>query len=213
MKDNPTEKVVLIGGGGHAKSCYEILLNSVTTKVIGYTDKYPSLEHSRLSITYLGIDESAKTLISQVKFLNAIGHLGEPSLRIKLTELYSSWGAKFLKAVSQNAIVSDYAQIGEGSVIMNHAIVQADTQIGAHCIINNLALIEHDCIIGDQVHVSTGAIINGGVKVGNNSFIGSGAIIRNGIEIGKNVLIGMGAVVTSSVPDYSKVKGNPASLF
>lgn len=206
-------KLVIIGGGGHAKACFDVLSGMKEIELVGYTDKFASLIDSLIDLPYLGTDEVSKNLANQCYFLNAIGHLGDPSLRVQLTNYYKQIGANFLTCVAESAWVSNNAKLGEGSMVMHQAIISANTQIGDHCIINNKALIEHDCSLGNQVHVSTGALVNGGVKIGDNTFIGSGAIIRNGIEIGKNVVIGMGAVVTKSVPDGAKVKGNPARNY
>lgn len=206
-------KVVLIGGGGHAKACFDVLYGNKEIELIGYTDNFASLDDSSLNLPYLGKDDVVKTLSKEYCYLNTIGHLGNPALRIQLTEFYQQFGVKFLTFVAQSAWVSSHAKLGLGSIVMHQGIISANTQIGEHCIINNKALVEHDCILGNQVHVSTGALINGGVRIGDNTFVGSGAILRNGIEIGKNVLIGMGAVVTESVPDGVRIKGNPARKY
>lgn len=213
MENKSKQRVVLIGGGGHAKACLEIIASNLEVEIVGYLDKSPSFQDSKLRLNYLGPDENAKDLIANTFFINCIGHIGENQLREKITQLYTSWGANFLNFQSPTAFVSSFSKIEKGTIVMHQATVQAEAKIGSHCIINDHALIEHDCVIGDNVHVSTGALINGNVQIGNNCFIGSGAVIKNGISIGDNVFVGMGSIVTKSIKEGKRVFGNPARIF
>ena len=213
MENKSKQQIILIGGGGHAKACYEIISSNPHVEILGYLDKSPSLENSKIQIKYLGSDERAKDLINTAYFINCIGHIGESQLREKITNLYASLGAKFLNFQSQTAFISSYSKIEKGTIVMHHATIQAESIIGSHCIINDHALIEHDCVIGDNVHVSTGVLVNGNVHIGNNCFIGSGAVIKNGVSIGENVFVGMGSIVTKSIKEGKRVFGNPARIF
>ena len=49
--------------------------------------------------------------------------------------------------------------------------------------------------------------------VDDHASIGANATILPGIRIGKHAIIGAGSVVTRNVPDFGKVKGNPAKPF
>lgn len=213
MENKSDQQVLIIGGGGHAKACLEIISSRPGSKILGYLDFEPSAQMEKLGIQYLGPDEKSKAYIEKAIFVNCIGHIGDHRLREKINHLYATFGASFGQFISPNAFVSTHVEIGDGTIVMHHATIQVDAKIGQHCIINDHALIEHDCQIGQNVHVSTGALVNGNVQIGNNSFIGSGAVIKNGVSIGDNVFVGMGSVVTKSIKEGARVFGNPAKIF
>jgi acetyltransferase-like isoleucine patch superfamily enzyme len=54
--------------------------------------------------------------------------------------------------------------------------------------------------------------IDGKVVIGDYSFIGTSTTILPNVIIGKGCLIKVGSVITQSVPDYSIVSGNPATI-
>lgn len=113
----------------------------------------------------------------------------------------------------KTAIVSDLAQLGVGSMILQGSIVQGYAKIGKHVIVNTGAKVDHDVIVCDYVHVGPGAILCGLVEVGEGSLIGAGAVVITGIKIGRWAVIGAGAVVTENIPDYAIVVGNPGRVI
>jgi sugar O-acyltransferase (sialic acid O-acetyltransferase NeuD family) len=203
------KQIILVGGGGHAKACLDVIESDSTWQLKGYVDVKQTLSDS-YDLDYLGCDLEASKYVHEAKFLITIGQLGHSTTREKLYNELKGLNAEFATVKSNNAIISKKSIIGEGSIIMHGTILQTDTFIGENCIVNDRVLIEHDSTIGNHCHISTGAIINGGVKIGNSVFIGSGAILRNGITVGDNCVIGMGAIVTKSVGNGVTVFGNPA---
>lgn len=51
-----------------------------------------------------------------------------------------------------SAVISEYAYLGDGTVVMQGAVVQSCARIGNHCIINTAASVDHDCVNEDYVH-------------------------------------------------------------
>jgi sugar O-acyltransferase (sialic acid O-acetyltransferase NeuD family) len=202
-------QIILVGGGGHAKACIDVIESDSTWNLKGYLDVKQTLSNS-YGIAYLGSDLEASKFVHEAQFLITVGQLGHSPIREKLFNELKKANAEFAIVKATNAIISKKSIIGNGTIIMHGAILQADTFVGENCIVNDRVLIEHDSTIGNHCHISTGAIINGGVKIGNGVFIGSGSVLRNGITIGDNCVIGMGAVVTKSIGDGLTVFGNPA---
>ncbi len=112
--------------------------------------------------------------------------------------------------VHNNAIVSDSATLGDGTVVFAGAIINVNVKIGVGCIVNTGATVDHDCELGDGVHISPGANLGGNVRVGDCSWIGIGACVKHGVTIGNNVIVGAGAAVVQDVPDNVTVVGVPA---
>lgn len=121
--------------------------------------------------------------------------------------------AHYGKAIHPNAIVSQRAKIGEGSVVMAGAIIQPDVVIGYHCIVNTGVSVDHECHIADYVHISPHATLCGNVAVGEGTWVGAGTTVIQGIHIGKWVVIGAGSVITTDIPDYALVLGNRQYLL
>ena len=201
------DKILLIGAGGHARSCIDVLEEENQFEIAGLIEKGESISNESLGYPVIGTDDDLKGLRKQYKnALITVGQIKSPKIRIKLYQLLKELDFTLPVIVSSHAYVSKHAQIGEGSIIMHGVIINANAKIGNNCIINNRALIEHDAVIGDHCHIATGAIINGEVSVGNETFIGSGAITKQCISIGNNCIVGAGIILKNDVKHNLSVK-------
>lgn len=206
------QKLILVGGGGHAKACIDVIISCNAFDIIGYIDQSPTFD-SRFNIPFLGNDEVITNYVGKASFLVTVGQLQRVDTRLRIFNKIKSAGGVLSTIIAQDAYVSPRASIEEGSIIMHGAIVQSDVKVGANCIINDRALIEHDSIVGDHVHISTGVLLNGNVEVKNSCFIGSGAVIIQGISIGENSVVGAGAVVTKNIGKGETFAGVPAKAI
>ncbi len=182
--------IILVGGGGHAKACADVIETNKNYKIIGYTDI--NKKESMIPYKYLGNDDVLIKYSKNCSFIITVGQIKSYSKRKDLFELLTDLNAKIISVKSNNSYLSPKSTVEAGTIIMHGSIIQANVKIGKNCIINDNSLIEHDSVIGDHCHISTASIINGNVKVGNGVFIGSGAIIKNGVTIADNCIIGMG---------------------
>lgn len=206
------ENLVLIGIGGHATACIDVIRSTKRFNVLGYINKHEVLNNT-FGLDYLGDDQCSFAFIPDVSFLIAVGQLGEGTIREQLYSALKIQGARFPLITSPYAYVSDHARIGEGTIIMHGAVIQAGAVVGENCIINDRALLEHDTIVGNNSHISTGAILNGQVSIGDRCFIGSGAIVKNNVNIYQSATVGAGSVVLSNVGSHQIVVGNPGRIL
>ena len=196
--------MVLIGGGGHCKSCIDVIEQEGKYKVAGIVDLPEKLHQKILDYEIITTDDDLPQLVKEYKyFLITLGQIKSPEKRIRIFQTLKELGAKLPVMISPLAYVSKHAEIGDGTIIMHHALINAGAKIGSNCIINTKALIEHDAIIGNHCHIATGAVINGGVKVGSGTFFGSNAVCKEYIEIAENAVIGCGAKIIKNVPPNS----------
>ncbi len=199
-------KLVLIGGGGHCKSCIEVIESDARFAITGIINKQINTAKSCLGVPFIGTDSDMERILSQNDMaLVTVGQINTPEIRKKLYNLIKAFDKKMPIITAASSIVSRHSTIKQGSIIMHGAIINADADIGSNVIVNSMALIEHDVTIGDHCHISTGARINGSAKIADGCFIGSGAIIHQNITIGSNAVISAGAVVTKNVPADHKV--------
>jgi sugar O-acyltransferase (sialic acid O-acetyltransferase NeuD family) len=190
------EKLILIGGGGHCKSCIDVIEQEDKFDIVGIVDRFERIGEKFLGYEIIASDSEIIHLANSYKyFFVTIGGINSFEPRIKLFSLLKELKIHLPRIISPLAYVSRYAKIGEGTIVMHDVIINADAIIGNFCIINTKALIEHDVIIGDHCHISTGAIINGGVKIGNNTFFGSGAVSKQYIIIPENSFIKANSII------------------
>ncbi len=189
-KESCMNSIILIGGGGHCKSCIDVIESEGKYAIAGILDSIKRPGELVLGYPVLGyIDLLAELITKEYSFLITIGQIHSVQPRIELYELLVSMGAKMPVIISPLARVSKHASIGEGTIVMHFALVNAAASIGVNCILNSKSLIEHDVLIGDHCHISTGSLVNGSVQIGSGSFVGSGATFKQGVRIENNSFI------------------------
>ena len=188
------QKLILLGGGGHCKSCIDVIEQEGNYVIAGILDNKELLGQKILDYDFIGTDDDIAKFVSEgYAFLITVGQISTPSIRKKLFALLSSHGAQLATVISPRAYVSKHAKIGKGTIIMHDALINASVSIGKNCIINSKALIEHDVNIEDFCHISTSAVINGGVTVKEATFFGSNAVSKEYIMTEKEDFIKAGS--------------------
>lgn len=190
----PTKPLILLGGGGHCKSVIDVAESAGYT-ILGILDKPELVGTMVLDYEIIGTDDDIPLYVDKAEFLITVGQIKSPAIRKKLALLVMRAGGKFATIIANDAYVSKFARIGEGTVIMHKVVVNADTCIGEHCIINTMANVEHEVQIGGFCHVSTGVMVNGNCVIGYEVFIGSGSVLYNGISLIDNAIIPAGSIV------------------
>jgi len=178
------EPLILIGGGGHCRSCVDVIETSGHFTIIGILDRIEKVGEEVFGYKIIGTDNDIPILAKKYNnFLITIGQIGNGEIRTSLYNKVIESGGSLPTIISPHAYVSEHSSIGKGTILMHGVIVNANAVIGNNVIINTNALVEHDAIVCDHCHIATGTIINGEVVVGNNSFVGSGAITKQCIRI------------------------------
>lgn len=207
------EKIVVIGGGGHAKVIISLLKKIGSYSIQGYTDN-KNLGNI-LGIKYLGNDEILPSVFNEgcQKAVIGIGQIKTSDIRKKIIKKLKDVGFIFPTIISPNAIINEEVIIGEGTVIMDGVIINSGTRIGSFSIINTKSSIDHDCFIGDFTHIAPGVTLSGGVEVGRNILIGTGASIVQSRKVVDESIIAAGSVVTSNILTPGTYIGVPARLM
>ena len=190
------EPILLIGAGGHARACIDVIEQEGHYLVKGLTGLSREIGSQILDYPVLGTDEDLPALLEGCRnVLIAIGQIETPNLRMRLFDLLQKNNCVLPTIVSPRAYVSPYAKLGIGTIVMHGSIINAGAEVGENCIINSQSLIEHDVVIEDHCHIATAAKINGGVYIGKGTFIGSNSSVRQCVNIGERCVIGMGQQV------------------
>jgi sugar O-acyltransferase (sialic acid O-acetyltransferase NeuD family) len=203
--------LILIGGGGHCRSCIDVVESTDTFSIEGILDEAAVPGSEVLGYKVLGNDSLVPDLTAKgYSFLITVGHIKSAAVRIKIFESLRQCGSTLATVVASSARVSRHAEIGAGTIVMHSAQVNAGAKVGVNTILNTGSLVEHDAVVGDHVHLSTQAVINGGADIGNASFIGSNAVINQGCKIAPDSVIGSSSVILKDIKEKGTFVGNPA---
>jgi sugar O-acyltransferase (sialic acid O-acetyltransferase NeuD family) len=197
-----TDSIIIKGAGGHARVVIDCARAQGRTVECAY-DPFNEGELYGIPVrsNYNSVDFPKAA---------AVVAIGDNAVRRKVSAnvLHS-----FTNVIHPSAMISSFASIGEGNMILHGSIVQAAARIGNHVILNTGSQVDHDCVISDFVHIAPGVILCGNVHVGEGSFIGTGAIVIPGKKIGAWSIIGAGSVVIDNIPDNVIAVGNPAKVI
>jgi len=199
--------VVIVGAGGHAKVCIELLRAAGTPVAccIGGDDSDDRC---------LGLEVHKGDI--HLERLRGMGYdlafiaIGSNAVRQRLGRIARTLGYRLVNAISPNATISPTARLGEGIAVMAGAVVNACTTIGDLAIINTLASVDHDGEIGEASHIAPHCGLAGNVSVSERAFLGIGSKVIPGISIGADVVAGAGSVIVSNVPPGARIAGVPA---
>jgi len=202
-------ELLLIGGGGHCRSCIDVIESEGKYKIAGIVNQSGGSREQTLCYDVLGDDEDLPELLKKhPNALITVGQIKSADLRRKLFEKVQRLGFVLPTIISPRAYVSKNASIGVGTIVMHDALVNTEARIGNNCILNTKSLVEHDAIVEDHCHISTGSIVNGGTVIREKTFIGSNTITKEYITVGKTSVIGGGLRVMSDVQENTLMKNN-----
>ena len=201
------------GAGGHGRVVADALL-ARGHEVVGFVDADPE----KIGDQSLGIS----VVLEEIALLDRIG-AGQPlprdahALALGIGDNAARKSAldavptSLLPAiVHPGAVVSPFAILGPGSIVLASAVVNAGARIGAGVIVNTGAIVEHDCTLAAAAHISPGAVVAGGARIGRRTWIGAGATVLPGIHVEDDAVVGAGATVIRRVPRRKTVIGVPA---
>lgn len=199
--------VVVVGAGGHAKVCIELLraMGEQVAWCVGDADSPPQC----LGVPVLVGDENLVALRQQ-GFQRLFVAIGANRVRQKLGLLALELGYQLVNAISPRAVVSPTAHLGVGVAVMAGAVINAEAAIGDFVIVNTCASVDHDCNLGSASHIAPHCALAGNVTLGERGFLGVGSSVIPGINIGADAVVGAGAVVVADIGSKVTAVGVPA---
>ena len=117
------KKLILIGAGGHAKSCLDVIQSTKKFKILGFVDNYKKGLFEKFKI--LGNDNFLDKLKNKKNICVAItiGQIKDYKKRYNLFKRLEKSGFKLPSIVSTTALVSKFSQIGDGTMILKNVII------------------------------------------------------------------------------------------
>lgn len=201
------KKLAILGAGSHGKMVADSALLSGWSELSFFDDSISG----KLEFTSWHIKGDRDNLIkSKSDFDGVIIAIGDNKLRVELIKKFIKLNLPIVTIRHPKSVVSPYAELGIGTVLLAGSIISPFCKLGLGCILNTSATVDHESKLSEGVHVSAGAHLGGLVSVGSFTFFGLGSSTISGIKIGSNVIVGGGAVVTKNVDNDLTVVGVPA---
>lgn len=204
--------MIIIGAKGFAKEVLEILhQKNETNSLCFYDDISNDLPETLFEkFPILRNEDEARKHFSTIDTRFVIG-IGNPHLRKKMFEKFSSLGGTPTSIISKNTEIGSFDNnFEDGIIITSGSILTNSITIKKGSMINLACTIGHDSTIGEFVEICPNVSISGHCNIGNNVFIGTGSTILPNITIGENSVIAAGSVVTKNIPDNVMAAGIPA---
>lgn len=198
-----SEKIVLVGGGGHAKVVIDAIKNSRKFDIYGILDSHLPKGESVLGVKVIGTDEMLPKIFEEGarNAVIAIGSIGNCGIRKRIYTNLKKIGFQLPVIQHPKSTIAEDVKIGEGTFIAAGVVINPGVKIGKNAIINTSSSVDHDCVIGDFVHIAPRTILSGGVKVGDETHIGTGTNVIQYRTIGKECMIGAGRTIRHNKSD------------
>ncbi|WP_319582365.1 acetyltransferase [uncultured Pseudodesulfovibrio sp.] len=200
-------KILIIGGGGHARVVADILRAMDGMEPLGFiTSDLDPGEVGPMGLPVLGSDAA----VGSIPHDGLVVAVGDNRIRERLFTDFAAQGETLVNAIHPSAVIAPDVVMGRGCMVCAGAIVNTGTVIGDNVILNTGSVTDHDCQIQDHVHVAPGAKLAGGVRIGSGVLVGLGAAVLPGVVMGDRAVAGAGAVVLGDVVPGLTVVGVPA---
>ena len=204
------ERVVILGGGGHAKVVIDILEQAAEFAIAGFLS--PAEQPDEIcGYRRLGSDGALDEVLRS-GVASAFVASGDNQRRMDSIALVRRHGFTLVNAISPAAMVSPRATLRAGIAVMPGAVINAGSLVEDGAIVNTNATVDHDCVVGAGAHVAPGTTLAGCVRLGDGVFLGTGSSVIPGIAIGSWTTVGAGAVVVADLPDHVVAVGVPAII-
>ncbi|WP_413539641.1 hypothetical protein [Aerococcus viridans] len=202
----------IIGAGGLGRKVFECCrrINEIHNKwnIIGFLDDNKNaLDGIKCNLSIVETMEDFTPKDGD----RVVLAISNPDTKENIVKKFKEKGCIFESIVSPEAIVGDFVDFGEGSVVMTPYNIESGAKIGKFVTILG-STIALDGVIGDY-STSTGFVNLTNAKIGKKVFIGSHAVILENTEVGDNAEISAGAVVMNNVEKNTVVFGMPARVL
>lgn len=204
------KQLCIIGMGGCAREAYSYIEDIFRVQKEDVIDKVVFLDKDELvsdDMQVMNCRVIKESDFDKEKYLVVLA-IGDSKIRKRVFEKYKD--CEFATIIHPTAIVSEYSNIGRGSIVAPNCVIGPNVEIGDFAHINIQTNIGHDCRIKDFFTTAYSVSISGACNIGNAVYFGTNSCVKQGITICDNVTIGMGASVVKDITEQGTYVGCPA---
>lgn len=140
------DKIILLGSGGHAHSCIDVIEMSNQFEIAGLIDKDKEMNDGILGYPIIGTDNILQDL--RQKYSNAlitVGQIKSPEIRIKLYRLLKELDFTLPVIISPKAYVSKHAKLGNEVTMLPYSSIIGSVSVGDNVTFGAYTLVNKDC--------------------------------------------------------------------
>jgi sugar O-acyltransferase (sialic acid O-acetyltransferase NeuD family) len=205
-------RIIIVGAGGFGREILDTIkyINNIelTYEIVGFVDSTIEKGNIVNGVPVLGGNE----VLESYTDASLIIGFADPHHRKHFFELHRD-RFNFPVIIHPTAIISEYAEIGSGSIIQAFCIVASNSIIGNCVVINARSGVGHDSYVGSYTSIQSFCDITGNSKVGNLCFFGTGVKLIPKLTIASESYLCAGAVVFKDILNKAKVLGNPGKII
>jgi len=205
------KKYCIVGTGRFARETLTCLIDRISTTELNIAEITVFMgsddDYNEPVIMGIPVIKDSDFVVENYQVVVAIG---DPKKRKKVVSKLPP-ETEFTTIIHPSAVISEWVEIGEDSIITAGTILTCNIKIGKHAHLNLHTTIGHDCIIGDFFTTAPAVNISGNCEIGECVYFGTNSSVREGIKICNNVTIGMGGIVVKEIIEEGIYIGNPIS--
>lgn len=208
-----SEKVVILGAGGHAREVLDLLeavdADGRSLEVLGYLVD-PEYLAAGAEVNGLPVLGGLDWLAAHAAEVRVACGIGYPHVRHRMVRRAEAHGARFLSLVHPRSSLTRWVELGTGVIVAAGCVVTNRVRLGDHVHLNVGSTISHDCVCEPFSGTAPGVHVAGGVVLGEGAYLGIGASVLPGVRVGRWSIAGAGAAVTRDIPANHVAVGVPA---
>ena len=206
------KKIIIVGAGGFGRELLQWIKDinekKLTWEIAGFIDdNLNALDDVECDYKVIGTIQDWEPKEDE-EFALA---LGSPELKRKIVGILKAKGAKFATVIHPTAIVTDFAEYGEGFIMFPYSKLSVNSEVGDFVTLLSTG-IGHDTYVGDYTVISANCNIVRNVRIGQDVFLAAGVCIAQDVVIGDGAYLGIGSVILKDVAPGAKMFGNPARV-
>ena len=151
-------------------------------------------------------DDASDAPIRTVHEEHVIIAIGDVATRIRLYDMLTRKGHRFVTAIHPTATIAENATIGAGCIVKEHAVIEPNTIVGANSIVGNGTIVCHSTTVEPHCRLSPGVILAGHVTLERECYLGVGVTVDRTLTVGARSVIASGCTIWQPVPPDSFVR-------
>lgn len=137
--------------------------------------------------------------------------VGPPRIKKAIYDRMLAQGTpRFATLIHKSAQMSEYVEIGEGSIICAGCVLTTQIEIRRHVVVNLSCTCGHDTVMEDFVTLAPMIAASSRVTLEEGVEIGMFTTLLPGLRLGVGSMVGMGSVVVKDIPSNELWLGSPA---
>ena len=135
------QDLVLIGAGGHSRSCVDVIEAEGKSSIAGFVGTESEVGTMRYGYKVSWRDKDLTRLRNEFKFaMITIGSVRSSDNRIEKYRKCCELGFEFPRILSPFSRISRQAILGPGTIVMHGVTIYSGVVVGRNCILNSHSL-------------------------------------------------------------------------